>query len=78
MSPADNAPRLVGLVGVELGEEDVGRCTIFHFVAENGDRLTLDLIEVLRLLRYMQEVGFLPPISDAWLLRVMSCYGEEI
>ncbi|NTA59876.1 hypothetical protein G6L32_14670 [Agrobacterium tumefaciens] len=78
MSHLENAPKLVSLEGVELGAEDVGRSTIFHFEAADGTVLTLDLITVLRLLRNMQELGFLPPISDDWSLRVMSCYGEEI
>lgn len=72
------APVLLGLEGVDLGDELRGRSTRFHFRSEDGSEFVLDLITVIRLLRRLQELGLLPPFDNNWVLKVSGSYGEAI
>ncbi|WP_079212735.1 hypothetical protein [Brucella pituitosa] len=74
----ETGPVLLGLNGVELGEELPGRSTKFHFTGKDGSELILDLITVLRLLRRLQELGRLLPFDNDWALRVCGSFGEAI
>ena len=69
---------VLGLTGVELGQELPGRSTRFHFQSDDGNELVLDLVTVLRLLRGLQKLGYLPPFDNQWLLKVYGSYGETI